>query len=118
LGLLRSPNGLEHGPLLESHGTHGIEDEWVIGRELFRGAGIVGCSIEPALVRVDERTQRVGRPMVRFLADETVQLLQGLGLLTVGQVFQHLLYRIGLHSCSAPVGKPRRSARIICRSPA
>jgi hypothetical protein len=111
-------NGLEHGPLLESHGTGGIEDERMIGRELFRGGGIVGCSVQPTLVGVNERTQRVGRPVVRLLPDETVQLLQGLGLLTVGQVFQHLLYRIGLHSCSAPVGKPRRSARIICRSPA
>jgi hypothetical protein len=52
---------------------------------------------------MDERTQRVRRPVIRFLADQTVQLLEGLGLLTVGQVLQDLLYRIGLHSCSARI---------------
>lgn len=44
----------------------------MIGCELFRGGGIVGCPIEPALIRIDERTQRVGRPVVRFLTDQTV----------------------------------------------
>jgi hypothetical protein len=73
----------------------------MIGRELFRDSGIIGGAVEPALIRMDERAQRMGRPVVRLLADQAVQLLEGLGLLTVGQVFQDLLYRIGLHSSSA-----------------
>jgi hypothetical protein len=75
----------------------------MIGRELFRDSGIIGGAVEPALIRMDERAQRMGRPVVRLLADQAVQLLEGLGLLTVGQVFQDLLYRIGLHSSSAGI---------------
>ncbi len=50
----------------------------------------------------------MGRAVVRLLADKTVQLRERLGLLTVGQVVQDLLDRIGLHSGSVENQNVRR----------
>jgi hypothetical protein len=52
---------------------------------------------------VDERAQRVRGPVVRFLADEMIQLLPRLRELAVSQVFQDLLDGIGLHRRSAGI---------------